>query len=189
MHGGAIPFDLSSEYEYCDQLTTDDSDSRILCLLEFDHPVFVRRHHSPIYIASKLDTDIHTHTCRIAFHGNVQHYFIDTTTLGECQLFKRKRREGIVERIADELTIIVHSLFKKQTQLDRFVTMIVQLSTGERGRIESAFGQSGKVRIRLIDNLAPTTIECIQLKSSPIRVILSMKKFVFDGRLVAVIDK
>ena len=49
----------------------------------------------------------------------------------------------------DEYTLIGRSLFKKETNLQIFVGLKVELSTGEEGVIEGGFGQSGKFKIRI----------------------------------------
>jgi selenocysteine-specific elongation factor len=40
-------------------------------------------------------------------------------------------------------------MFNKETNIQLFVGLQVELSTGEVGVIESSFGQSGKVKIRI----------------------------------------
>ncbi len=126
-----------------------------------------------LLIGSKLDTDIHLNTCRIAFHGHVLHSFTnkdfkETTTtsnsgagdghrLSDLKIYKEKSKEGVVERRHDEYTLIGRALFKKETNIDLFVGLRVKLSTGETGKIESSFGQSGKFKIRLDNGLLPST--------------------------------
>jgi hypothetical protein len=59
--------------------------------------------------------DIHAKACRLALHGVLLHNFGDKNyaqDLGKLKIFKQKRKEGIVERMQDEYTVIVHSLFK-----------------------------------------------------------------------------
>jgi selenocysteine-specific elongation factor len=128
-----------------------------------------------LLIGSKLDTDIHLNQCRIAFYGNVLHMFTNddfksatrsqsssasaaaaatATTyaasyLSMLRVYKEKSKEGQVERKHDENTLIGRSLFKKETNVELFVGLKVQLSTGEWGVIESSFGQSGKFKIRM----------------------------------------
>lgn len=48
--------------------------------------------------------------------------------------------------------VIVKNLLKKESNIQPFVNMKVLLSTGEKGIIEGSFGQSGKVKIRLMGN-------------------------------------
>lgn len=69
-------------------------------------------------------------------------------------------------QIQDDKTVIGKSLFKKETKIELFVSMKVELSTGiknscfpeyllmglfagERGVIEGAFGTSGKFRVSI----------------------------------------
>jgi selenocysteine-specific elongation factor len=124
-----------------------------------------------LLIGSKLDTDIHLNQCRIAFYGNVLHMFTNddfkitpknnatastmTTTsasssyLSMLRVYKEKHKEGQIERKHDEHTLIGRALFKKETNIELFVGLKVQLSTGEWGVIEGSFGQSGKFKIRM----------------------------------------
>jgi selenocysteine-specific elongation factor len=132
-----------------------------------------------LLIGSKLDTDIHLNTCRIAFHGHVLHSFTnkdfkETTTsngagdghrLSDLKIYKEKSKEGIVERKHDEYTLIGRALFKKETNIDLFVGLKVKLSTGETGKIESSFGQSGKFKIRLDNGLLPSSKDQLEAMS------------------------
>lgn len=49
----------------------------------------------------------------------------------------------------DDYSVIGRSLFKKETNIQLFVGLKVQLSTGELGVIASAFGQSGKFKVHI----------------------------------------
>ncbi len=45
--------------------------------------------------------------------------------------------------------VIGKNIFKKETNIQLFVNLKIELSTGEAGFIEGSFGQSGKVKIRV----------------------------------------
>lgn len=53
------------------------------------------------------------------------------------------------EQVIDNYNVIGRSLFKKETNIQLFVGLKVQLSTGELGIIDSSFGQSGKFKIHI----------------------------------------
>lgn len=53
------------------------------------------------------------------------------------------------EQVTDNYSVIGRSLFKKDTNIQQFVGLKVQLSTGELGIIDSSFGQSGKFKIHI----------------------------------------
>uniref|UniRef100_A0A8C6A3J1 Eukaryotic elongation factor, selenocysteine-tRNA specific n=1 Tax=Marmota marmota marmota TaxID=9994 RepID=A0A8C6A3J1_MARMA len=55
----------------------------------------------------------------------------------------------------DDYSVIGRSLFKKETNIQLFVGLRVQLSTGELGVIDSAFGQSGKFKVHVPGGLSP----------------------------------
>lgn len=128
--------------------------------IEFEKPVTCPEH--SLVIGSRLDSDIHLNVCRIAFHGRlllpVTEKNFKETLLPQLKIYKIKAKQGIVERMADEYSVIAHSLFKKETNIQNFVGMKVTLSTGEQGMIEGGFGQSGKVKIRIATGLSPDTV-------------------------------
>uniref|UniRef100_A0A8C4YPN2 Selenocysteine-specific elongation factor n=1 Tax=Gopherus evgoodei TaxID=1825980 RepID=A0A8C4YPN2_9SAUR len=120
-------------------------------LLEFEKPVTCPKF--CLVIGSKLDTDIHANTCRLAFHGILLQGMEDKnyveTFLPKLKMYKLKHKEGQVERVLDDYSVIGRSLFKKETNIQIFVGLKVKLSTGEEGVIEGGFGQSGKFKIRI----------------------------------------
>lgn len=96
-------------------------------LLQFDQPILCPPH--SLYIASKLDTDIHANLCRLAFHGRLLHSFTDKNyiqnNLQSLKIFKFKERRGNVERMVDDYTVIAQGIFKKETNIDAFVNLKV----------------------------------------------------------------
>ncbi|XP_038668073.1 selenocysteine-specific elongation factor [Scyliorhinus canicula] len=172
-------------------------------LLEFEKPVTCPK--LCLVIGSKLDTDIHANTCRLAFHGVLLEGFEEKNyaeiSLPKLKVFKLKHKEGQVERVSDDYNVIGRSLFKKETNMQLFVGMKVKLSTGDAGVIEGGFGQSGKFKIRIPDGLTAETK--LQLTTSskkkskggkgdstkaddgksemhPIIITLTFKRYLFD---------
>ncbi|CAK6955605.1 selenocysteine-specific elongation factor isoform X1 [Scomber scombrus] len=150
-------FTFDREYFYQDQYLTGQGeansgpDPEQWALLEFERPVTCPS--LCLVIGSKLDTDIHANACRLAFQGCLLQGFEDKgyaeTTLLRLRIYKTKHKEGQVERVTDDYTVIGRNLFKKETNLQLFVGLKVTLSTGETGVIEGGFGQSGKFKIRI----------------------------------------
>lgn len=159
-------FNFDQEYKYQDELlvigsqkqsaTGAGDDSQELpveqyALIELEKPVTCAN--NCLVIGSKLDTDIHANMCRLAFHGVMLEAISDPkytqTVLPRLKVYKNKSREGVVERKADDYTVICRGLFKKESNMEAFVRMNVSLSTGEEGIIEGGFGQSGKFKVRL----------------------------------------
>jgi len=162
-------FDFSVEYVFQNELLSvkpraaaegdgaDDSGSfpdSQFALLELEKPVTCGRNF--IVIGSRLDTDIHINTCRLAFHGYVLEPLSDVnyvdTVLPRLKVMKERLKEGFVERQTDKYTVVCRGLFKKESKVDAFVGLRVSLSTGETGFIEGGFGQSGKFRVRIPGN-------------------------------------
>ena len=80
-------------------------------------------------IGARLDTDVHSNTCRLAFHGRILEA-IDTANKAETQrlkVYKNKEREGTIDRWHDEDVAVVKGLFKKETDIEIFVGMKVFL--------------------------------------------------------------
>ncbi|XP_066520617.1 selenocysteine-specific elongation factor [Hoplias malabaricus] len=172
-------------------------------LLEFERPVTCPQR--CLVIGSRLDTDIHTNTCRLSFHGKLLEGFEDKnfieTALPRLKISKDKHKEGAVERVTDDYTVIGKNLFKKETNLQLFVGLKVTLSSGETGIIEGGFGQSGKFKIRIPDGLKAETKQLLssskkkgkggaktepnkeeeaKTDSQPIIVHLNFKRYIFD---------
>ncbi|KAM5304492.1 selenocysteine-specific elongation factor isoform 7-T7 [Glossophaga mutica] len=107
-------------------------------------------------------------------------------------------------KVIDNYSVIGRSLFKKETNIQQFVGLKVQLSTGELGIINSSFGQSGKFKIHIPGGLSPESKKILtpSLKkrsrasggevakqeegaehletTQHVTLILSFKRYVFD---------
>lgn len=188
-------FNPELEYTYRDELIDDETtvNEQFYALLEFGKSVYTMP--KCLVIASKLDMDVHTSNCRLAFSGNllfpltVANY--RKTVLPSIKVFKTKRKEGCVDRIVNEKEVIIKNMFKKESNTDIFTGLYVSLSTGERGRIEGHFGQTGKIKVCIDDGLKQETIDHFGNKkrknsednvesNEPIKVILEFKSYVFD---------
>lgn len=114
-------FDFGKEYSYQESYLTKDSAAseqdkeggqhgcdllpkQQWALLEFEKPVTCPN--KCLVIGSKLDTDIHSNTCRLAFHGVLLEGAEDKnyaeTFLPKLKVFKMKHKEGQVERVRAE---------------------------------------------------------------------------------------
>jgi selenocysteine-specific elongation factor len=155
-------FDFNKEYKFQDELLPDplNDDKGVrekempvkqFALLEFEKPTLVVP--KCLVIGSKLDADIHTKTCRLAFWGHVLESIEDknysSTVLPRLKIYKEKCKCGVVDRAPNQYEVIGKNMFKKETNIQLFVGLQVKLSTGETGVIETSFGQSGKVKIRI----------------------------------------
>lgn len=150
-------FDWSRNYRYDEELYSPSRPPdhgmprQQFVLLELERPVTCVP--GSLLIASRLDTDVHTSTCRLAFHGRV---LMPATEQGYAQsllprlrVYKLKSRQGVVERRADPHAVICRGMFKKESKIEGFTGLRVSLSSGEVGTIEGSFGQSGKFKVRL----------------------------------------
>uniref|UniRef100_A0A8D0FYX4 Eukaryotic elongation factor, selenocysteine-tRNA specific n=1 Tax=Strix occidentalis caurina TaxID=311401 RepID=A0A8D0FYX4_STROC len=111
-------FDFEKDYLYQEEYLSKDSNSseenkendqaevqlprQQWALLEFEKPVTCPK--LCLVIGSKLDTDIHANTCRLAFHGVLLQGMEDKnymeTFLPKLKVYKLKHKEGQVERVS-----------------------------------------------------------------------------------------
>lgn len=187
---GLESFALEEEFPYEDELPKNTEGKTLFALLEFDQPMICGVQN--LVLASKLDTDVHTKSCRLAYHGKVIKIFTSPDyrkDLASLRVFKTKHKSGVVDRVPNETEVIVKNLFKKETNIEIFSGMKVCLSSGETGKIQSSFGQSGKVKVQLDFGVEMSDALKRLLKSKkgdkaegePISVTLTFKRFVFDA--------
>ncbi|GFS77344.1 selenocysteine-specific elongation factor [Nephila pilipes] len=193
-------FNFENDYLYVDEIPDSESPENaelgdVFAVLQFDKPVILSL--NSIYIASKLETDIHANVCRLAFHGKILSVIsnkVDNECLSKLRVYKEKSREGFVDRMVNDYQVIVKDLFKKETNIQIFTNLKVVLSTGEIGVIEGSFGQSGKVNVQIPNGLSSDTISKLNMKkgkkdnvkekSESIRVILKFKKYIYDNKRI-----
>ncbi|XP_047141740.1 selenocysteine-specific elongation factor [Hydra vulgaris] len=191
-------FNFNCEYSFQEELSENKSSGAQFVLLEFERPIICQK--DALVIASKLDIDINVNTCRIAFYGKIVYPFtlkdFKETLLPNLKVYKMKQKEGVIERMMDDYTVIARSIFKKETRLELFDNMKVTLSTGETGRIDGRFGQSGKIKINIPNGLGTLTKEKLSIKKKGkqqltadvnsdsvelIKVSLCFKKYIYDS--------
>lgn len=140
--------------------------------LHFDHPVTAPA--DSLVIGSRLDQDIHLNSCRLAFSGRLCS-LVDPSKpqdLQRLQIFKPKRKEGVIERIEQEGRVAIgKNMFKKDADLSLYLGMKVVTENGEKGTFEASFGKSGKYKMLFLDGVSKTNT----------RVYLIFKKFLFDS--------
>lgn len=208
-------FSLEREYHYLEKISdlesTEEGDSKeeqsrrkVFAIVEFDRPV-------PVVpkckvLGSRLDTDTHTTSCRLAFHGQLRHPLsakdYSTTELPQFKIFKVKSKEGVVERIgSSSYEVICKGMFKKETDLaNLFAGLRVSLSSGEGGKIEDSFGQSGKFKVSIDgEGLKESTKAALEgkkkrskdktaatsdtVKEKPISIHLEFKRYIFSKKM------
>ncbi|CAH8428801.1 unnamed protein product [Schistosoma rodhaini] len=194
-------FDQTIMYQYIDEIS-NDIDDNLYVLLEFEHPVICPM--NGLAIGAKLDTYSIT-SCRIALYGHVIIQLNDinykTNYLSKLLVCKSKTRCGQLERVVNPRMCIVNGLFKRETNWDIFIGLRAYLiiksnedsSSNDNhiqriyGYIESSFGQSGKCRLALENDLPDEILAQYsskagrkQISQPDIEVILEFKKNIFD---------
>ena len=104
---------FTSEFEYLDSLpetgpisSHEPATVDHYALLEFEKPIICPPQSK--LIGSRLDNDAFRNKCRIAFHGYLVEHFAkkdyECSILPQIRIFKKKRREGLVERVCGTTT-------------------------------------------------------------------------------------
>lgn len=184
-------FDIACHYEFVEDLDEQDNPQKIFALLEFEQAIPLAL--EDLAIGSKLDIDIHKPTCRIAFYGNICLCITDKnypeTILPKLLIYKWKEKTGLIYRVVNDREVIVHSIFKKETKMHPFTNLKVTFSSGETGVIRSTFGQGGKVKVELDEDIQDETKARFMKKpkdSQPegqlekIRVHLRFRRYIYD---------
>lgn len=187
-------FDWSHQYEFlpelADNLYASDhmlgESARIFALLQFDKPIIV--FHGSLVIASKLDINIDSNQCRLAFWGKLNEICvynrITTFNINNLKVFRNKSKTGTIQRLVNQNEVIVDRLFEKNSNRELFVGLKVQFSTGEVGIMESTFGSTSKVKVRILgDGLTNETMARLQNKNNidnQVIVTLTYKKLMYN---------
>lgn len=82
-----------------------------------------------------------------------------------------KMRHGIVDRVQPDGSVVIREMFKKDSDVSRFMHVPVVCENGASGVLLSRFGASGKVKARL-DGARPT---------AGMKVCMTMRKFAFSN--------
>lgn len=86
-------------------------------------------------IGAKLDSDINSNSCRIAFHGNIMEVIKKKEELDLLKICKEKEKKGQIDKIIDNHMILVKNLFKKQNNINDYIGKVVFLSSnGLKGK-------------------------------------------------------
>ena len=172
--------ELNSEEEF-EQQDGLNSEGVTHALLELQRNIYVKGTEDEICLGSKLDSQKPTE-CRFAFHGRITRNLESANEIKRC---RRKQREGTIDRIESDTSVICSGLFKKETTMDIFNGMHVRIGDDGKdiGRIENAFGKNGKVRIIISDGLSESTKDAVK-NGQKIKVLLKMKKFVGINKIV-----
>uniref|UniRef100_A0A182KHJ0 Selenocysteine-specific elongation factor n=1 Tax=Anopheles christyi TaxID=43041 RepID=A0A182KHJ0_9DIPT len=182
-------FSFAQQYEYLEEMPANESSHRnVFALLEFETPILAFP--NALIIGSKLDSDVHTADCRIAFSARLTDVirdskYTETVLPTQLQIYKQKTKSGSIQRVVSEHELIAVGLFKKSANnRQAFVGLNITLSSGERGIIQDTFGASGKVKLHFAQPVAAEVLERMRLKgpstgSEDIKVELSFKKILF----------
>lgn len=176
------PFSWENDYLFSEELYPNGKEHNRgtqFALLEFDHPITVPL--ESIAIGTRLDADINVNQCRLAFFGKMLEIIdmSDSERLKQLRIYKPKAREGRVDRVHDEKTLLAKDLFKKETDLSKFIGMKIKDDLGNEGTIEGTFGKSGKCKCYFPAAKFPTgkTKEGI-----PTKLAMEFRKYIFDDK-------
>lgn len=134
-----------------------------------------------LLIGSKLDFDIHSPNCRMAFFGRILSP-VDPKDLKSLRLVKMKAKVGTLDRFdkQEHTLVICKDMFKADTDVSLFNGLkVVHEQSGEEGVIEGLFGQEGKFKVRFPRELRVKTDAKGNIKSGE-RISLYFKKYTFE---------
>ncbi|KAJ1494563.1 hypothetical protein T484DRAFT_1765353, partial [Baffinella frigidus] len=92
-------------------------------LLVLEKPVTAPR--DSLLIGSVLDQDISVNSCRLVFYGRMLD-IVDPEKpeeLAKIKVFKPKQKVGTVKRVVDTEVVIGKDLFKKETDITKFLNL------------------------------------------------------------------
>jgi len=104
----------------------------------------------------------------------------DSEKLKQLRIYKPKSREGRVDRVHDEKTLLAKDLFKKETDLSTFIGMKILDDLGNEGRIEGAFGKSGKCKCYFPGASFPTGKNATE--GVPTKLVIEFRKYILDDK-------
>ncbi len=124
--------------------------------LEFLTPVYCPM--DSLVIGSRLDTEVNSNACRLAFSGRLVERYDERQDNGRLKSYTKKEKVGRCCRLGDpyrrsddnklvRYEIFGTDLFKKETNMSQFVGLLIETDSGDVGSIQSSFGSSGKFRV------------------------------------------
>eukprot|EP00929_Paragymnodinium_shiwhaense_P081401 TRINITY_DN4257_c0_g1_i2.p1 TRINITY_DN4257_c0_g1~~TRINITY_DN4257_c0_g1_i2.p1 ORF type:complete len:669 (-),score=147.97 TRINITY_DN4257_c0_g1_i2:81-2087(-) len=136
-----------------------------------------------LLIGSKLDFDIHSPNCRMAFFGRILAP-VDPKDLKSVRLQKMKSKSGFLDRVdkQEPTLLICRDMFTAETDMSLFTGLkVVHESSGLEGVLEGSYGKEGLFKVRFKEKLDVRT----DAKGSVVgeeRISLYFKKFDFDEK-------
>ena len=157
-------FSSSVNYQFEETLKNEEG-KHYYALLNLERPIFCTE--TSVLIGSKLDADVNTKACRLAFHGTIEMMHAEPTY--DCiKIYKTKQKTGVIERVTDENMAVAKDMFVKGTDLTKFIGLKLDIE-GSQGVIDSSFGKSGKFKVYFPNYDAKIG-----------QIVLTFKRFSFD---------
>jgi selenocysteine-specific elongation factor len=145
--GVVIFFKLNgTEYEWVE--TANDDDDDLLALVMLKGKILIPK--DGMVVALKLDLDIRSKQCRVAFYGRVRE---NLQKIDHIKIYQWKLYEYRVDRVVDAHRIIGIDDAGNNATIIRLIGLDVQLFDKEKeeviahGKIDSTFGTSGKFNV------------------------------------------
>lgn len=135
-----------------------------------------------LVIGSKLDFDIHSPNCRMAFFGRILSS-MDPKDLKQLQLVKMKQKVGVMDRVdkQEPSLIICKDMFKADSDIQSFIGLkILHESSGAEGVLEGSFGQDGRIKVRFKEEIQSLKLDSNKNIRGTERISLFFKKFDFE---------
>eukprot|EP00931_Biecheleriopsis_adriatica_P031362 TRINITY_DN18400_c0_g1_i1.p1 TRINITY_DN18400_c0_g1~~TRINITY_DN18400_c0_g1_i1.p1 ORF type:complete len:689 (-),score=169.56 TRINITY_DN18400_c0_g1_i1:47-1960(-) len=135
-----------------------------------------------LIIGSKLDFDIHSPNCRMAFFGKTL-AAMDPKDLKQLRMIKMKQKVGFLDRVdkQDPTLLICRDMFKADTDMSLFMGLkVVHEQSGAEGILEGSFGTEGKFKVRFKQELKDLKLDAKGNVKGDDRIALFFKRFDFE---------
>lgn len=135
-----------------------------------------------LVIGSKLDFDIHSPNCRMAFFGKVLS-IVDPKDLKSLRLVKMKQKVGVMDRVdkQEPSLVICKDMFKADSDIQSFIGLkVIHEQSGAEGVLEGSFGQDGRIKVRFKEEIASLKLDAKGNVKGTERISLFFKKFDFE---------
>ena len=143
--------DPAKKYPFIEEVPESEKEipSDVYGILLLDKPCFLRE--QSFFIGSRLDLSVDSKECRMAFCGTALQLrnHDPQQVYEEFTLTKNKRKEGEVERIANDGSIIVKDMFNKSSNIQMFFNYPVSFPDAPevKAKIQTTFGNIGKIKV------------------------------------------
>ncbi|KAF1742490.1 hypothetical protein MXB_1366, partial [Myxobolus squamalis] len=143
-------FSLENEYNYVPSINSSANKPHdCLCLIKFERPIIFID--DSIVLGVKLSMESKKNSCRLMFHGSCVNIFNSDEYKNvekKLKIYSLRTKNGNIDRVFSN-QVIVKNLLSAKTSIDKHVGKEINFSTGDKGVVDSKFGTSGRIKVRI----------------------------------------